>query len=97
MILFFCLLSEFWTYVEKSYTWTDDPTKFPTKYVQFPVSIFFFLRLVNNLLMDFVDNITSVCVCMQVFTASVHTNYVDCNRWVGDFILSKVSQSVLLE
>lgn len=30
--------AEFWTYVEKSFTWTDLPSKFPTKYVQFPVS-----------------------------------------------------------
>ncbi|XVF03988.1 hypothetical protein REPUB_Repub05bG0041700 [Reevesia pubescens] len=44
----------------KIWSMKDLSSKFPTKYVQFPV-----------------------------FLASVHSNYVDCNRWLGDFIMSK--------
>ncbi|CAH8359740.1 unnamed protein product [Eruca vesicaria subsp. sativa] len=60
-------MKEFWTYVEKSFTWNEAPSNFPTKFLQFPVH-----------------------------TASVHTNYVDCNRWFGDFILSKSVENEIL-
>ncbi|KAF8655398.1 hypothetical protein HU200_061139 [Digitaria exilis] len=32
-------MKEFWSYVKNSYSWTDIPSKFPTKYVQFPVLV----------------------------------------------------------
>ncbi|PWZ29195.1 Polycomb group protein FIE1 [Zea mays] len=61
-------MKEFWIYVEKSYSWTGHPSKFPTRNIQFPV-----------------------------LTAAVHSDYVDCTRWLGDFILSKsVKNAVLL-
>ncbi|KAH6558440.1 hypothetical protein KP509_1Z063500 [Ceratopteris richardii] len=53
-------LKDFSVYVEQSFDWKDVSSKFPTKYVQFPI-----------------------------FTANVHSNYVDCTRWLGDLILSK--------
>ncbi|KAF0924537.1 hypothetical protein E2562_010177 [Oryza meyeriana var. granulata] len=60
-------MREFWPYVEKSYSWTDAPSKFPTKFVQFPALV-----------------------------AEVHSNYVDCTRWLGDFILSKSVENEIL-
>lgn len=33
-----CFIADYWKFVEMSFTWTDPPSKFPTKYVQFPVS-----------------------------------------------------------
>lgn len=61
-------LKDFGTFVEESFNWNDKPSKFPTKYVQFPI-----------------------------FTAGVHSNYVDCTRWLGDFVLSKsVDNEIIL-
>ena len=37
MIEFANAFIEFWVYVEKSYSWTNLPSKFPTRYVQLPV------------------------------------------------------------
>ncbi|KAH6558443.1 hypothetical protein KP509_1Z063500 [Ceratopteris richardii] len=56
-------LKDFSVYVEQSFDWKDVSSKFPTKYVQFPI-----------------------------FTANVHSNYVDCTRWLGDLILSKETE-----
>ncbi|XP_052166040.1 polycomb group protein FIE1 [Oryza glaberrima] len=60
-------MKEFWEYVEKSYSWTDATSKFPTKFVQFPV------------------------LC-----AEIHSNYVDCTKWLGDFVLSKSVENEIL-
>ncbi|CAH8358361.1 unnamed protein product [Eruca vesicaria subsp. sativa] len=60
-------MKDFWKYVDKSFTWKDDPSKFRTIFVEFPV-----------------------------YTTSVHTSYVDCNRWFGDFILSKSVENEIL-
>ncbi|CAO2206192.1 unnamed protein product [Urochloa humidicola] len=60
-------MKEFWTYVENSYSWTDLPSKFPTKSVQYPILV-----------------------------AAVHPGYVDCTRWLGDFILSKSVQNEIV-
>ncbi|CAD6266549.1 unnamed protein product [Miscanthus lutarioriparius] len=60
-------MKEFWVYVEKSYSWTDHPSKFPTRHIQFPV-----------------------------LSVAVHSDFVDCTRWLGDFILSKSVENEIL-
>ncbi|KAG0522402.1 hypothetical protein BDA96_07G034000 [Sorghum bicolor] len=60
-------MKEFWVYVEKSYSWTDNPSKFPTRHIQFPV-----------------------------LSAAVHSEFVDCTRWLGDLILSKSVENEIL-
>ncbi|GJP36790.1 hypothetical protein CLOM_g8656 [Closterium sp. NIES-68] len=62
-------LRECWHVVDQSGSWTDLPSKFPTKLLQYPLYV----------------------VC------DVHTNYIDCLRWYGDFILTKsVDNEVIL-
>lgn len=73
------VVTEFWQYVDKSYSWTDLPSKFPTKYVQFPVC------LASIIILDLF-----LCKLLLVFNphAIKPTCFFPCRCWLLQYTLT---------